>query len=680
MFNSGNCSEKIFSKVFVYYNKVFYLISMLTPQLKKNIDQKWDNCWPVSSLRPLAVLDLIAYFFFIKKLDDRGLITKKLTVASADQFIYTREIEEFSWGKLKEIDAQTIHDFFTKKSGLLELMKLYGTSDSLYSKYFKVPSLVPPTPKLLMNVIEMINSIESSDGETKAELVEYLFRKTEVINQNGPEIISEIVSRLMVSVAEPKYSDSIWDPSAGNASLLISAANYIKNIAPIHSLNSEKLKGMESSIVQLRLAAMRMILHGIKEPNLDLFLWEQIKLNEKPSLILSNLLFTNIENAIPIESESMIPANIEKEIFLLDQILQNLQSGARAVILVPEIVLKSKSPEMIKVRQNIVDDYHLEGVINLPQISNSLFSGAAILIFNQSVATEKVWFSKMEKSKKTRTVNETYKNDKIDWLVSYQSNEINPVLYKWKNRTTSGDNKSESSFYITVYDIKENHYSLNFNDYKIISAEAENETKNHTDNNPVIATRKENLHQFYQRSTPLIEKKRKRKMLPAAIVLVILLTAAFFYFYNLKGNNLVKALTDGLISEHKSPDSVAKRKRADSSLQKVNSIKKATITANNDSIADSNIADSASDSTVVKNAQTKPSDSLASRGYTVITKTWFYRTPDTTKQKKLFLEPRTDLILNPTDEQNGFVYVVYVNKKGESTRGWLNKKDLEPVQ
>jgi type I restriction enzyme M protein len=660
---------------------------MLTPQLKKNIDQKWDNCWPVSSLKPLAVLDLIAYIFFIKKLDDHGLITKKLSVASADQFIYTREIEEFSWSKLKGADAQTIHELFTKKSGLLELMKLYGTSDSLYSKYFKIPSLVPPTSKLLINVIDIINEIESSDASTKTALVEYLFRKTEVTSQSGNEIISDFVSRLMVSIAEPTAEDLIWDPATGNGSLLISAANFIENSYSTF-LKPEKLKGMESNVVQLRLAGMRMMLHGIKDPNIDFSPTEEIQLTEKPSLILSNLLFTNIESNMAIEGEIPVPSSLKKEILLLEQILQNLPSGARAVILVPEILLKSKSAEMIKVRQNIVDDYHLEGVINLPQISNSLFSAAGILIFNKSNETDNVWFCKMERSRKRRTVNESFAgNDKSDWLASVQLSEINDILNKWKHRSSSSANKTDNNFYITAYDIKENHYNLNINDYKLINPLAETNTETESisvdKKNPLIATRRENLHEFFETSTPLVEKKKKRRMLPAAILLIILLTGAFFYFYNLKGNNLVKNLTGRFISQHKVADTLSKRKPADSTnLAKANAIKTSpTATQSSSNNNKKPVIDSVDSSVVTDPEETKPNtDSTLPHGYTVVNKTWFYRTPDTTDQKNLFLEPRPNLVLTPTNEENGFVYVVYINKKGEATRGWLNKKDLARIQ
>ena len=81
---------------------------------------------------------------------------------------------------------------------------------------------------------------------------------------------------------------------------------------------------------------------------------------------------------------------------------------------------------------------------------------------------------------------------------------------------------------------------------------------------------------------------------------------------------------------------------------------------------------------------TKPKTTALAEGdstqeYTVVNKAWFHYAPDSTKRKPLFLQPREDLVLIPTAEENGFVYVVYVNKKGQSTHGWLDKRDLEPL-
>ena len=82
--------------------------------------------------------------------------------------------------------------------------------------------------------------------------------------------------------------------------------------------------------------------------------------------------------------------------------------------------------------------------------------------------------------------------------------------------------------------------------------------------------------------------------------------------------------------------------------------------------------------TINNNLNSSPPD--LSKGYSVIDKAYFYREPDESIRRTLYLAHRNDYVLHPTAEQNGFVYIIYVNKNGETTKGWINKKDLQPVQ
>ncbi len=681
---------------------------MLTPHLQKTIDDKWDNCWPVSNLRPLAILDLISYVFFIKKLDDRELINKKLQLKQqGDNFIYTEELEEFTWSSLKNMDVQRIHNLFIKKHGLINLMMQYGHSNFLYSDFFKAPLLLTPTPKLIFNVIEIINIIETSDKNTQASIIEYLFSKAQITGQNGHEFIPEYLSRLIVSIAEPAAKDVTWDPAAGNGSLLINADRYITNRSnvpahtlennasaangsllknsdrhienrynsPVHTLENEtsavKLKGMESDLIQLRLAAMNMMLHDIENPNLEFLPGKNLNLPENPTLIISNLLFTDVEIKTIDENSMPQPGNLGKEIVLLTRILENLQPGSRAVIMVPEILLKSITPEIKKIRQHVIDNYNLEGVINLPQKSGSIFSGASILIFNryESITTNNIWFCKMGNGKEKGSGNKQRFNngDQTDVLLSTELYEVNNILNKWKNREDTQINNQDIGFYIPANAIKANDYNLNFNDYKLIrkdlelNKKAENSTP---DKNTIVAAKKENLHHFFEDSIPLQETKPKRKILSTIILLLVLIAAGIgIYFFNFKTN------TFNFFSTGKLTDTVSNINITKSSNQS-----QAETTKINKPVPAKNLPASA---IKVKNLN---APLVVSKGYTVITKAFFYSEPDISKQKSLYLQPRKDIILNATAEQNGFVYIVYINKKGQATKGWLNKKDLQPVE
>jgi type I restriction enzyme M protein len=637
---------------------------MLTSNLKQLIDEKWDNCWPVSNLRPIAILDLAGYIYFLKKSDDLDLISKKVSSLKSSHFILTKEIEEFTWSQFKDMDAQAIHDLFSRQFGILDLMNEYAQSDFLYSRFFRTPLMLKPTSRLLLNVIELVNLIESSGTATQCEIIEYLLNKAQT-TQNDPQFIPQYISTLMVSISEPRVDDLICDISSGNGSLLIDAAEYIENNQP-HSKQplSRNLKGLESNASLLRIAGMRMMLHGMNEPDVELLTSIEVTFTQKPTLLISSLLpVANADHTFR-EDEA---ADEQMEIILLNNILKNLEAGSRAIVLVSENLLKSFLPEFENIRKEMVDDTKLEGVIHLSPRSKS-YSAAGILIFNkhESETTSEVWFCKMEKPKKKRTINETIINsNQNEILLSEELAEVNVVFDQWKKRK---EISNRNCFFINVYDIKKNNYNLNFNDYKLISSGPQSDNpveKNdqiQADGKAIVATKKDSLQHFYAGPPPLKKRKRKRKVVsPLLLILILVITAGWSYLYYVKDHkkmtsygmtdlDSVKTISNLPVQSSKIPPGIKEKtkKKADTK----------------------NISPEVNKVEHLQNG---------SKRYTVVNKTYFHSAPDSSKRKSFYLQPRQDLVLIPTQEENGFVYVVYINKKGESTHGWLAKKDLEPV-
>jgi type I restriction enzyme M protein len=637
---------------------------MLTSNLKQLIDEKWDNCWPVSNLRPIAILDLAGYIYFLKKSDDLDLISKKVSSLKSSHFILTKEIEEFTWSQFKDMDAQAIHDLFSRQFGILDLMNEYAQSDFLYSRFFRTPLMLKPTSRLLLNVIELVNLIESSGTATQCEIIEYLLNKAQT-TQNDPQFIPQYISTLMVSISEPRVDDLICDISSGNGSLLIDAAEYIENNQP-HSKQplSRNLKGLESNASLLRIAGMRMMLHGMNEPDVELLTSTEVTFTQKPTLLISSLLpVANADHTFR-EDEA---ADEQMEIILLNNILKNLEAGSRAIVLVSENLLKSFLPEFENIRKEMVDDTKLEGVIHLSPRSKS-YSAAGILIFNkhESETTSEVWFCKMEKPKKKRTINETIINsNQNEILLSEELAEVNVLFDQWKKRK---EISNRNCFFINVYDIKKNNYNLNFNDYKLISSGPQSDNpveKNdqiQADGKAIVATKKDSLQHFYAGPPPLKKRKRKRKVVsPLLLILILVITAGWSYLYYVKDHkkmtsygmtdlDSVKTISNLPVQSSKIPPGIKEKtkKKADTK----------------------NISPEVNKVEHLQNG---------SKRYTVVNKTYFHSAPDSSKRKSFYLQPRQDLVLIPTQEENGFVYVVYINKKGESTHGWLAKKDLEPV-
>ncbi|MEO8823999.1 MAG: N-6 DNA methylase [Ginsengibacter sp.] len=633
---------------------------MFTTKLQESIDNKWKNCWPVSDLRPLALLDLISYLFFIKKSDDLALIHQNVKTSGIDNFIYTKEIEDFTWSSLQNLSDREIHQLFIKENGVFGLMNNYAKLDSIYSDYFKSPLLIEPTPKLIFNAIEIINLIETNDKATRVKIVEYLFEKLNSSSKSSQAFIPAPILNLMVAIADPISDDNIFDPAAGNGSLLISAFKHIHSNnhsvlpSPANQLSEFKISGVESDVVHLRVAAMNMMLHGINDPGIYVTPHGKT-VKEKYSLIISSLLsaeeITTSENASAVFTE--------RESSLLNDITERLSSSGRAVVLVRQDLLQNGSSSILQLRKKLVDQYNLEGVITLDTKKDTLFSGAAILIFDKSKSTDNIWFYKW------RTANKkTNKSSSDDENRNYDMTEAAHIMEQWKIRKDLPVPSSAYCFYIPVDNVRSNNYNLSFNDYKLkrllepAGLEAGKDIPGKMET--ILAANKESLHEFFESGTPLPIEKQKRKVASILVIVFILIGVALAFIWTYSRQ-------DGKNFMGKSSSPAGNRLDNNSKISgsKISNIP----SASNDLVSFMDQSKGGN------NSESKP----GSKKYTVINKAWFHSEPDSAKIKPLYIMPRKELVLTSQEEENGFVYVVYINANGETTHGWLDKKDLQPL-
>ena len=66
--------------------------------------------------------------------------------------------------------------------------------------------------------------------------------------------------------------------------------------------------------------------------------------------------------------------------------------------------------------------------------------------------------------------------------------------------------------------------------------------------------------------------------------------------------------------------------------------------------------------------------------YKVVNKAYFHNEPDESTRREAFIIHWNNAVLQPTKEENGFVYVVFTNHLGQTSRGWLKKSELSEVK
>ena len=707
---------------------------MLLAELSKDIDNKWDECWPVNTLRPLVLIDCISYILFFKKLEDDKLISHSQTEPDSRKVFYLNDSQELSWNHIKDLDSKSLYTLFNKENGIADLLKSYSNTNLPYSTFLKPPLLIKPSGVLLFNIVEIIKIIESQNDFNKGAIFEYLIHKGKIQTSLGQEYAPPDVIHAIVSVINPSADEVICDPSCGNGDLLVNIMSYFSkknNKLTIDQL-SKTIVGLDNDPIQLRIAAMNLILHGIEEPRLSVLDAEEnfdFVFRNKAVLVLSNLYFTDIEQ----QHNDLLVSERDckkRDINLLNIILKNLTGESRAAVIVRNYILDSNIlPEAKSLRQQLIDNYKVDAIISLPGREGSFFSGASILIFHLSKSADTIWFYKMKPSSHTSNYNIVNVNGYLNGVMKSESSET-AVYQSLEDNHANGKIVLTESFCVSAGEVRNNNYSLDINQYKkkIFLPQQEVTVQKLTTQlekiNPetVTATKflVKKINRFknsgiekLQKATTLFSKKVNKTILTVhselqklnagkslmretLIIISVTVFALAFSFSALFFSSKPKTLSGKTKKINPVPaiTNTAKKQTKILTRQQIKSILEDTSGIIHVEDFASNTSDSLIESlasTVLKNKTVSPknkkhllvtpaSTRFIKHKYKVLDTTYFHDKPDKQTARNTYLDPHKKAVLTSLGDSNGFIYIVYTNKTGITSKGWINKKDLTEVQ
>jgi len=181
-------------------------------------------------------------------------------------------------------------------------------------------------------------------------------------------------------------------------------------------------------------------------------------------MILANPPFKgSVEKSSIAKDLTQVISTTKTELLFIALFLRLLKKGGRAAIIVPDGVLFGSSKAHKKIRQILVEDHKLDGVISMPSGVFKPYAGVstAILIFTKTDAggTDSVWFYDMQAD----GFSLDDKRQPID------DNDIPDLLKRWQERELNKDlNRKDKAFFVAKDEIKANGYDLSINRYKEI--------------------------------------------------------------------------------------------------------------------------------------------------------------------------------------------------------------------
>ncbi len=459
---------------------------MITGEMKSKVDRLWTTFWSNGISNPLSVIEQISYLLFIKRLDDRELVKEKMARRldkPIENPIFSPEQQRCRWSYFKNLDNPEEMLKVIRDEAFPFIKNLGGTAgENAYSRHMKDATFLIANAALLTNVVGQIDAIPMEDRDTKGDLYEYMLSKLTTAGTNGQFRTPRHIIKMMVELMAPGARDIVCDPACGTGGFLVAVAEYLLNLkdregnqvlnAPGNRehFNREMFHGFDFDSTMLRIGSMNLMFHGIEDPQIearDSLSEDHGGISEAFTLILANPPFKgSVEKSTIAKDLTKVINTTKTELLFLSLLLRLLKVGGRAAVIVPDGVLFGSSKAHKTIRQVLVDEHKLDGVISMPSGVFKPYAGVstAVLIFTKTGAggTDSVWFYDMQADGLSLD----------DKRQPVEENDIPDLLKRWKERDPDKDtNRTGKAFFVPKGEIEGNGYDLSINRYKEVEYE-----------------------------------------------------------------------------------------------------------------------------------------------------------------------------------------------------------------
>ena len=462
---------------------------MITGELKSKVDRIWDTMWSGGISNPLSVIEQLTYLLFIKRLDELHTLKEHKAARTGkpiEEPVFSGKQQHLRWSRFKETAPEKM--FETVRDEVFPFMKTLGKKGeadgeggSTYTHHMKDALFMMPTPRVLANVVDQLDSIDMADRDTKGDLYEYMLGKIATAGQNGQFRTPRHIIKLMVDMTAPTPKDVICDPACGTAGFLIAASEHLvqhhsdaiyKDAKARRRFNEGTFHGYDFDNTMLRIGSMNMLLHGVENPDIryrDSLAQADDDDAEKYSLVLANPPFAgSLDYESTARDLQQIVKTKKTELLFLALFLRLLQIGGRAAVIVPDGVLFGSSNAHKALRKMLTEQQKLDAIISMPSGVFKPYAGVstAILLFTKtnSGGTDKVWFYDMKADGYSLDDKRIPQLDKSD---------LADILARWQNRKVEKKRKrTDQSFFVPKAEIVEHDYDLSINRYKEVEYDA----------------------------------------------------------------------------------------------------------------------------------------------------------------------------------------------------------------
>jgi len=451
--------------------------------LRQMVDQLMDILWAGGVNNPMDSIEQISYLFFLRLLSEKDELLARLD--KKYKRIFSGNWAKYTWGNFVTLAGDALFDAIRAAiESLHELPGLSSTGKLLFQRA-TLKIYDRPTLRAVVTVIQEMNLAPHDGMDLKGDMYEYLLSRLSMSGTNGQFRTPRHIIALIVALVDPQPGKRICDPAVGTAGFLIAAYNHIlaqhtsrgalaqgkiigDTLSQAHwkFMDEHAFTGFDNDANMVKIAILNLYLHRLEKANIGLFNPLTTSMSgEYPGqmydVILANPPFAGKVQAESILSDLNHGLNTRAtELLFLKWFLDHLAPGGRAGVIVPNGVLFGGTKAATRVRELLLTDCDLQGVINLPSGIFKPYSGVgtAVLILQKGGPTESVWFYDVGADGFSLS----------DTRTPIEDNDIPDVLAKWPLRE-----EGPKSYRVPIEAIRENELSLAAGRYRTATIQAE---------------------------------------------------------------------------------------------------------------------------------------------------------------------------------------------------------------
>ena len=309
-----------------------------------------------------------------------------------------------------------------------------GVGDAYGMSFMAQARLAIDEPTVLTQVVTLVNELrlEGADPDSKGDLFEHVLRQIKQAGELGQFRTPRHIIRAIVDLVDPKIGETVYDPAAGTAGFLVAAYEHVRlansspngreaaelegktferglgdrmSAAQWRRLQTETFYGNDVDPKMVSLASMNLALRGLpdvrilKRNVLTTSFDRQAKAERGLPLdgygvVLANPPFSGRIDRDRIVDDVKIGTSTATELLFVKYMIDNLKSGGRCGVVVPEGVLFGSTGAHKELRRILTQNNRVEAVLSLPGGVFQPYSGVktSVVVFAEGGRTERVMF------------------------------------------------------------------------------------------------------------------------------------------------------------------------------------------------------------------------------------------------------------------------------------------------